>query len=181
MISRFTLLICSLLLKWRHKQECLQQLHSFISQTLQRLQASLVQSLLTGHFWRNHSWVTTFPQLLLHRNTAHEELRGFMFKSQRLLLIYMEYIRDETWKKKIKSCLPFSVQQNQIVLLGLPFLWQGRQRSTHFSVFDRSLGIQDLGRAFLISATRNIAFEVQSYIFKKRVLILVLQEVEMLQ
>lgn len=123
--------------------------------------------------------VTTFPQLLLHCNTARKELPGFVFKSQRLLLIYMEYIRDETWKKK--NPVPSSVQQNQIFLLGLPFLWQERQRSTHFSVLDISLGIQDLGRAFFISATRNIAFEVQSYIFKKKVLILVLQEVERLQ
>lgn len=179
MISWFTLLICSLLLKWRHKKECLQQLHSFISQTLQRLQASLVQSLLTGLFWKNHSWSLHFHScyctVTLHARNYQAlclNLRGFC---------------SFTWNisgmklGKKKNPVPSSVQQNQIFLLGLPFLWHERQRSTHFSVLDISLGIQDLGRAFFISATRNIAFEVQSYIFKKKVLILVLQEVERLQ
>lgn len=68
----------------RHKTECLQQLHSFISQTLQRLQASLVQSLLTGLFWRNHSWSLHFHScyctVTLHARNYQAlclNLRGF--------------------------------------------------------------------------------------------------------
>ena len=40
------------------------------------------------------------------------------------------------------------------------------------------MDIQDLGMDFLMSSAINIAFEVESYTFKNRVLILLLQKVE---